>query len=132
MTFVLTPLSHYNSITESCAQFLLSLLEDLSIDFPTDFITSTIDVYQDTVTCDKLIFPSAIMRILCHFSIHIPNSPYYTIIGAINATYVRGSEAQLQSKRPQTKTIDPPTSTIPSTSAYSSPGNGVTVEAIMA
>ena len=30
MTFVLTPLSHYNSIIEPCAHFLLSLLEDLS------------------------------------------------------------------------------------------------------
>ena len=27
MTFVLHPLSHYNSITEPCARFLLSLLE---------------------------------------------------------------------------------------------------------
>ena len=34
MTFVLDPLSHYNSIIEPCAQFLLSLLERLSIDFP--------------------------------------------------------------------------------------------------
>ena len=33
MTFFLTPLSHYNSIIESRARFLLSLLEDLSIDF---------------------------------------------------------------------------------------------------
>ena len=30
MTFTLTPLSHYNSITEPRACFLLSLLEDLS------------------------------------------------------------------------------------------------------
>ena len=34
MTFVLYPLSHYNSITESHARFLLSLLEHLTIDFP--------------------------------------------------------------------------------------------------
>ena len=45
MTFTLTPLSHYNSITEPRARFLLSLLEDLSIDFPTHFITFIIDVY---------------------------------------------------------------------------------------
>ena len=56
MTFVLTPLSHYNSITEPHAKFLLSLLKDLSIDFRTYFITSVIDVYQDTATLDKLIF----------------------------------------------------------------------------
>ena len=34
MTFVLYPLSHYNSIAESPARFLLSLLEHLTIDFP--------------------------------------------------------------------------------------------------
>ena len=34
MTFTLTPLSHYNSITKPRARFLLSLLEDLFIDFP--------------------------------------------------------------------------------------------------
>ena len=52
MTFTLTPLSHYNSITEPRARFLLSLLEDLSIDFPFHFITFVIDVYQDTATHD--------------------------------------------------------------------------------
>ena len=67
MTFVLHPLSHYNSITEPRARFLLSLLEHLTIDFPTHFILSIIDVYRDTTTRDKLIFPSAITRILCHF-----------------------------------------------------------------
>ena len=55
MTFVLHPLSHYNSITEPRAQFLLSLIEDLTIDFPSHFILSLIDVYKDTTTCDKLI-----------------------------------------------------------------------------
>ena len=34
MTFVLHPLSRYNSITEPRARFLLSLLEHLTIDFP--------------------------------------------------------------------------------------------------
>ena len=45
MTFTLTPLSHYNFITEPQAHFLLSLLEDLPIDFPSHLITSIIDVY---------------------------------------------------------------------------------------
>ena len=45
MTFAFTPLSHYNSITKPCACFLLSLMEDLTIDFPSHFITSIIDVY---------------------------------------------------------------------------------------
>ena len=85
MTFTLTPMSHYNSITESCARFLLSLLEDLTIDFPSHLITSILDVYQDTATHDKLIFPLAITRILRHSSIFILDSPYYTTMGAINA-----------------------------------------------
>ena len=37
MTFVLHPLSHYNSITEPRAQFLLFLLEHFTIDFPSHF-----------------------------------------------------------------------------------------------
>ena len=68
MTFVLYPLSHYNSITKSRARFLLSLLEHLTIDFPSHFILSLIDVFQDSASRDKLIFPSTITRILCHFS----------------------------------------------------------------
>ena len=73
MTFVLHPLSHYNSITEPHARFLLSLLEHLIIDFPSHFIFSIIDVFRDMATRDKLIFPSVIMQILCHFSIHFPS-----------------------------------------------------------
>ena len=45
MTFVLTPRSHYNTITEPHARFLLSLLENLSIDFPSHMIESMIDCY---------------------------------------------------------------------------------------
>ena len=52
MTFILHPLAHYNSITEPRARFLLSLLEDISIDFPSLFILSFIDVYRDTMTHD--------------------------------------------------------------------------------
>ena len=44
MTFILHLLSHYNSITEPRARFLLSLLEDISIDFPSHFILSLIDI----------------------------------------------------------------------------------------
>ena len=80
MTFVLHPLSHYNSIIVLRARFLLSLLEHLTINFPSYFILSIIDVYRDTVTCDKHIFPSAITRILCHFFCsfsHIRRLPRY-------------------------------------------------------
>ena len=93
MTFTLTPLSHYNSITEPRARFLLSLLEDLSIDFPSHFITFVIDVYQDTATRDKLIIPSAITWILRHYSTLIPGSPYFTIMGAISTGSIWRSEA---------------------------------------
>ena len=69
MTFVLHPLSHYNSITKLRARFLLSFLEHLTIDFSSHFIFSIIDVLLDSASRDKLIFPSAITRILRHFSI---------------------------------------------------------------
>ena len=88
MAFVLHPLSHYNSITEPRAQFLLSLLEDISIDFPSHFILSFIDVYGDTTTRNKLIFPSAIMRILRHFFVSFRFSPHFSMMGAIDADTV--------------------------------------------
>ena len=135
MTFTLTPLSHYNSIIESHAHFLLSLLEDLSIDFPSHFITSILDMYQDTTSCDKLIFLSAIMRILRHFIINIPDSPFFTTMGAINAGSVRKSENQLQSMRPGMETDDLAASTVPPSfsapSTFAPSATGVTLEAIM-
>ena len=67
MNFVLHPLSHYNSITEPRARFLLSLLEHFTIDFHSHFILFIIDVHLDSASRDKLIFPSAITRILRHF-----------------------------------------------------------------
>lgn len=138
ITFTLTPLSHYNSITKPRACFFLSLMEDLCIDFPSNLITSIIDVYQNTATHNKFIFPSTIMRILQHFSIPIPLSHLFTIMGAISTDFVRRSEAQLRSKWPQVETDDPAASTIPpssSTPSTSSPFSsavGVTFEAIMA
>ena len=93
MTFILHPLSHYNTITEPRAHFLLSLIEDLSIDFPSHFIFSLINVFKDTTTCDNLIFPSAITRILCHFSISFPLFNHFFVMGAIDATIVRQSDA---------------------------------------
>ena len=82
MIFILHPLSHYNSITEPCTWFLLSLLEDISIDFPSHFILSLIDVYRDTETRDKLIFPLVITRILHHFSVPFLVFPYFSVMGA--------------------------------------------------
>ena len=93
MTFILHPLSHYNNITKSHTWFLLSLLEDIFIDFPSHFILSFIDVYRDTVTCDKLFFPSTITWIIRHFSISYPMSDHFFVMGDINATTARRSDA---------------------------------------
>ena len=93
MTFVLHPLSHYNSITEPRARFLLSLLEDLTIDFPSYFILFIIDVHLDSASRDKFIFPSIITRILRHFSIPFPSSDHFTIMCAIDYVTVKCSEA---------------------------------------
>ena len=98
MTFVLYPLSYYNSITESRTRFLLSLLEHLTIDFPSHFILSILDVYRDSTSRDKLIFPSTIMRILCHFSVPFPASNHFTFMCAINYATIKHSEAQFKSR----------------------------------
>ena len=98
MTFVLHPLSHYNSITEPHAQFLLALLEHLTIDFSSHFILSILDVYRDTATHDKLIFPSAIIWILYHFFVSFLSSDHFSIMCAIDYTTIRRSEAQFRSR----------------------------------
>ena len=92
MTFVLHHLSHYNSITEPRARFLLSLLEHLTIDFPSHFILSIIDVHLDSASHDKLIFPSVI-TILRHFFVLFPSSDHFTIMCAIDYDTVKRSEA---------------------------------------
>ena len=70
----------------SCSAFVI---EGLTIDFPSHFILSLIDVYKDTVTRDKLIFPSVIMRLLCHFSVSYPESPHFSYMCVIDATTVK-------------------------------------------
>ena len=84
---------------QTCALpiFLLSLLEHLTIDFPSHFILSIIDVHLDSASCDKLIFPSAITRILCHFSVPFPSSDHFTVMCAIDYATVKCSEAQFRS-----------------------------------
>ena len=89
MIFILHPLSDYNTITEPCARFLLFLIKDLSIEFPSHFILSLIDVYKDTTTYDKLIFPFAITRLHRHFFVFYPKSPHFSYICAIDAVIVR-------------------------------------------
>ena len=99
MTFVLHPLSHYNSITKPRAQFLLSLLEHLTIDFPSHFILSIINVHLDSASRDKLIFPSVIIRILRHFSVPFLSSDHFSIMCAIDYATVKRSEAQFRSRQ---------------------------------
>ena len=126
MTFVLHPLSHYNSITEPCARFLLSLLEHLTIDFPSHFILSIIDVHLDSASRDKLIFPSAIMRILRHFSIPFPLSDHFSIMCAIDYATVKRSEAQFRSRQMDSaasSSCSAPSRSTPSASTPSSSGD---------
>ena len=95
MTFVHRPFSHYNSITELRSQFLLSLLEHFTINFPSHFIMSILDVYRDSASHDKLIFPSAIMRILRHFSVPFPVSDHFSFMCAIDYATVKRSKRSL-------------------------------------
>ena len=103
MNFVLHPLSHYNSITEPRALFLLSLLEHLTIDFSSHFILSIVDVFRDTTTRDKLIFLSATTRISRPFFYplsHFRPLPCYLChktllpLNEVRHSYVRGSPGQ--------------------------------------
>ena len=107
MTFVSHPLSHYNSIIEPRARFLVSLFEHLTIDFPSYFILSILDVYRNMATRDKLIFPSAITRILRHFS----------VMCAVDYATVKCSKAQFRSQ--QSDSTAPPSRSTPSRSTLS-------------
>ena len=132
ITFVHHPLSYYNFITEPCARFLLSLLEDIFIDFHSHFIISLIDVYRDMATRDKLIFPSAITRILCHFFVFVPKSPLFSAIGTIDVAIVRRSAAQLRLRQPRTEMTASLAPSAPSTFVPSLLASGVTLEAVIA
>ena len=135
MTFVLHPLSHYNSITEPRARFLLSLLEHLTIDFPSYFILSIIDVHLDSASHDKLIFPSAITRILRHFSVLFPSSDHFTIMCAIDYATIKRSKAQLRSQQSDSgapSSRSAPSRSAPSTSDPPSSSSDVSLGDIMA
>ena len=91
------------------------------------------DVYRDTATRDKLIFPLVIMRIIRHSSIPYLESSHFIIIYAISVASIQRSEAQLRLKLPQTKTVTPPAYFAPSTFApFSSSMGDVMLEAVMA
>ena len=130
VTFVLHPFSHYNSIIEPRARFLLSLLKHLTIDFLSHFILSIIDVHLNSASCDKLIFPSAIMRILCHLFVPFPLFDHFTFKYAIDAAIVKHSEAQFLSR--QSDSAAPPSRSAPSTSVPSSAMGDVMLGDVMA
>ena len=67
-------------------------MEDLSIDFPSHMIESMIDCYRDITTHDKLIFPSAITRILSHMHITISLSFPFYVMGAISKESIQRSD----------------------------------------
>ena len=77
-------------------------------------IVSIIDCYQDTATCDKLIFPSAITRILTHMHHTIPPSPCFHVMGAIIKESIERSAAQLVAKRPLVEKTDATLATLTS------------------
>ena len=109
---------------------MLSLLEQLTINFPSHFILSIIDVHRDSATRVKLIFPLVITRLLHHFSVPFPISDHFSVMCVIDAATVKWSEAQLHSRWSGSAT--PPTPSAPSTSTPSSSAGGVTLDAIMA
>ena len=75
---------------------------------------SIIDVHLDSVSRDKLIFPSAITRILRHFSIPFPSSNHFTVMCAIDYATIKRSEAQFRSR--QTDSAAPSSRSAPSQS----------------
>ena len=100
------------------------------VDFPSHFILSIIDVHRDSATRDKLIFLSAITRILCHFFVPIPMFDHFHVMCAINTTTIKRSKAQLCSRR--SGLIAPPTPSTPSTFAPYTSTEGMTLDVIMA
>ena len=103
--------------------FLLSLLEHLTTDFPSHFILSIIDVHLDSASRDKLIFPSAITRILCHFSVPFPSSDHFSFMCSIDYTTIKRSKAWFQSR--QTDSAAPSSRSAPfrSTPSASAPSS---------
>ena len=75
MTIVLTPRSHYNTITEPRAHFLLSLQEDLFIDFPSHMIVSMIDIFETLLQ----VISSSFLQLSHAFS-HTCMSPFLLLL----------------------------------------------------
>ena len=87
------------------------------------------DVHRDSATRDKLIFPSAITKLLRHFSIPFLASDHFTYMCAIDAATVKWSEMQFRSR--QSGSAASSTRSAPSTSAPFSSTSGMTFRDIM-
>lgn len=98
MMFVFTPISHCNTIIETCAWFLYCLLECLSIYFPSQLILFILDTHLDTANYEKLVFPSTITHILTHFGVSFPSIGHYHVMGTLGKGIISRSSSQLIAK----------------------------------
>ena len=92
-------------------------------------------MYKDTATRDKLIFLSAITRILCHFSVPFPSSDHFSIMCVIDAATVKCSEMQFRSRQSDSaasSSLLAPSHFAPSTSSPSSSTSNVSLGDVMA
>ena len=115
--------------------FSLALLEHLTIDFPSHFLFSMLDVYRDTTTHDKLIFPLAITRILCYFSVPFPSFDHFSVMYAIDYAIVKRSKVQFRSRQSDSVALPSrlaPSRSAPYTSAPSSSSSDVSLGDVMA
>lgn len=101
MMFVFTPISHYNTITKTCAWFLYCLLECLSIDFPSQLILSILDMHLDTANHEELVFPSPITHILTHFGVSFSSTGHCHVIGTLRKGTISRSSSQITTKAKQ-------------------------------
>ena len=114
---------------------MLSLLEYLTINFPSHFIRFIIDVHLDTASRDKLIFPSAITRILHNFSVSFPSSDHFLVMCAIDYATVKSSEAQFRARQLDSAALPSRSTSSCSTLSHSAPSSSsgdVTLGDVMA
>ena len=119
------PISHIHTIPiERCA-FLYTLITDAPISFPTLFIRSLVEVHRSSVKSHGLFFSVFIHRILLDLGLEdFPDSEPVHIIAPIGATFLRQRATQLKasSKRPcvESSTSDA-SRTLPSSEAFMDP-----------
>ena len=72
------------------------------MDIPSHMNLSILDMFHDTRSCDKLIFPSFITHILLHAHVSIPSSFHFYVMSVIRKESLVRSSSQLvtKTKRP--------------------------------